>query len=336
MEEDGADGGPADGTGAAGFAQGPLYGQDSPSPLDISQIIGSAASHGFHPIDLLTQARTRWLKTTEVRSVASAHISRHISQLPKSSFLNEEHMSDICIGNLCRFWICCATIEPADSFLPRRRRTDLQARRSFCKCPLSRARERRLVLAQGSFGADVSSAHGLRTTAPFLTPRSVLLSLRTALFSSSAAGTLWLFDRKAVRFFRRDGHNWQRKRDGKTIRETHEKLKARSHPFLPSVGVAIQGTPFLTGAPWVPSSAGGHRRDAQLLLCPQRGRQPLPAAMLLAALRRRGALRFPLQPPIHPQTLRHLLRTQSSSRTTLNRTTSPTGRDRPRPLSSRA
>jgi hypothetical protein len=30
-----------------------------------------------------------------------------------------------------------------------------------------------------------------------------------------------------VRFFRKDGHNWQKKRDGKTVKETHEKLKAR-------------------------------------------------------------------------------------------------------------
>ena len=43
-----------------------------------------------------------------------------------------------------------------------------------------------------------------------------------------AAGSLFLFDRKAVRFFRKDGHNWQKKRDNKTVKETHEKLKARA------------------------------------------------------------------------------------------------------------
>jgi hypothetical protein len=71
---------------------------------------------------------------------------------------------------------------------------------------------------------------------------------------------LFLFDRRAVRFFRKDGHNWQarvqtnaalfalpacrlglecarslerpaaaqKKKDNKTVKETHEKLKARA------------------------------------------------------------------------------------------------------------
>ncbi len=30
-----------------------------------------------------------------------------------------------------------------------------------------------------------------------------------------------------MRFFRRDNHNWRKKADGKTVRETHEKLKVR-------------------------------------------------------------------------------------------------------------
>jgi hypothetical protein len=40
------------------------------------------------------------------------------------------------------------------------------------------------------------------------------------------SGTLFMYDRKQVRFFRLDGHNWRKKHDGKTVRETHEKLKA--------------------------------------------------------------------------------------------------------------
>jgi hypothetical protein len=44
-------------------------------------------------------------------------------------------------------------------------------------------------------------------------------------------GSIFLFDRKAVRFFRKDGHNWRKKADGKTVRETHEKLKV--YPFDP-------------------------------------------------------------------------------------------------------
>jgi len=42
-----------------------------------------------------------------------------------------------------------------------------------------------------------------------------------------AGGAIFLFNRKTVRFFRKDGHNWRKKSDGKTVRETHEKLKAR-------------------------------------------------------------------------------------------------------------
>ena len=38
-------------------------------------------------------------------------------------------------------------------------------------------------------------------------------------------GTMFLYDRKVVRFFRLDGHNWRKKNDNKTVRETHEKLK---------------------------------------------------------------------------------------------------------------
>jgi len=44
-----------------------------------------------------------------------------------------------------------------------------------------------------------------------------------SLFSS--AGSLFLFDRKALRYFRKDGHRWRKKRDGKTVKEAHEKLK---------------------------------------------------------------------------------------------------------------
>jgi len=51
---------------------------------------------------------------------------------------------------------------------------------------------------------------------------------RASCWPGDAGGCLYLFDRRAVRFFRKDGHNWRKKADGKTVRETHEKLKARS------------------------------------------------------------------------------------------------------------
>ncbi|XP_058077242.1 calmodulin-binding transcription activator 1-like isoform X2 [Magnolia sinica] len=46
------------------------------------------------------------------------------------------------------------------------------------------------------------------------------------------SGSLFLFDRKALRYFRKDGHRWRKKRDGKTVREAHEKLKSGSVDVL--------------------------------------------------------------------------------------------------------
>ncbi|KAK7246316.1 hypothetical protein RIF29_41180 [Crotalaria pallida] len=39
------------------------------------------------------------------------------------------------------------------------------------------------------------------------------------------SGTIVLFDRKVLRNFRKDGHNWKKKNDGKTVKEAHEHLK---------------------------------------------------------------------------------------------------------------
>ena len=38
-------------------------------------------------------------------------------------------------------------------------------------------------------------------------------------------GSLFLFDRKVLRLFRKDGHNWRKKKDGKTVIEAPERLK---------------------------------------------------------------------------------------------------------------
>ena len=38
-------------------------------------------------------------------------------------------------------------------------------------------------------------------------------------------GSLLLFDRNMLRNFRKDGHRWRKKKDGKTVQEAHEKLK---------------------------------------------------------------------------------------------------------------
>lgn len=45
-------------------------------------------------------------------------------------------------------------------------------------------------------------------------------------------GSLFLFDRKVLRYFRKDGHNWRKKKDGKTVKEAHERLKAGSIDVL--------------------------------------------------------------------------------------------------------
>lgn len=46
------------------------------------------------------------------------------------------------------------------------------------------------------------------------------------------AGSLFLFDRKVIRYFRKDGYRWRKKKDGKTVKEAHEKLKANSVDVL--------------------------------------------------------------------------------------------------------
>ncbi|KAM0863251.1 hypothetical protein ACQ4PT_044732 [Festuca glaucescens] len=45
-------------------------------------------------------------------------------------------------------------------------------------------------------------------------------------------GSLFLFDRKVLRYFRKDAHNWRKKKDGKTVKEAHERLKSGSIDVL--------------------------------------------------------------------------------------------------------
>ncbi|WVZ70818.1 hypothetical protein U9M48_019455 [Paspalum notatum var. saurae] len=40
------------------------------------------------------------------------------------------------------------------------------------------------------------------------------------------SGSLFLFDRKVLRYFRKDGHNWRKKNDQKTVKEARETLKS--------------------------------------------------------------------------------------------------------------
>ena len=50
--------------------------------------------------------------------------------------------------------------------------------------------------------------------------------------SRPPSGSLFHFDRRLVRHFRRDGHAWRTKADGRTTRETHEKLRKGSPDAL--------------------------------------------------------------------------------------------------------
>ncbi|PWZ15146.1 Calmodulin-binding transcription activator 6 [Zea mays] len=84
-------------------------------------------------------------------------------------------------------------------------------------------------MAGGAGGRDplvASEIHGFLTCAGRPAPpphEGGLFSLRFLFFSFG--GTVVLYDRKVVRNFRKDGHNWKKKKDGKTVQEAHEKLK---------------------------------------------------------------------------------------------------------------
>ncbi|PWA58809.1 ethylene induced calmodulin binding protein [Artemisia annua] len=46
------------------------------------------------------------------------------------------------------------------------------------------------------------------------------------------SGSLFLFNKRVLRFFRKDGHNWRRKKDGKNVGEAHERLKVGNDEAL--------------------------------------------------------------------------------------------------------
>ncbi|XAR48191.1 hypothetical protein NMG60_11030928 [Bertholletia excelsa] len=46
------------------------------------------------------------------------------------------------------------------------------------------------------------------------------------------SGSLFLFNKRVLRFFRKDGHNWRKKRDGRTVGEAHERLKVGNAEVL--------------------------------------------------------------------------------------------------------
>ncbi|XP_078446536.1 calmodulin-binding transcription activator isoform X2 [Wolffia australiana] len=52
-----------------------------------------------------------------------------------------------------------------------------------------------------------------------------LLKIQPQPVRNPESGSILLFDRHMLRNFRKDGHNWRKKKDGKTVQEAHEKLK---------------------------------------------------------------------------------------------------------------
>ncbi|THU67301.1 hypothetical protein C4D60_Mb05t23210 [Musa balbisiana] len=52
-----------------------------------------------------------------------------------------------------------------------------------------------------------------------------LFKIQPQPIDNPTSGRVLLFDRKMLRNFRKDGYNWKKKKDGKTVQEAHEKLK---------------------------------------------------------------------------------------------------------------
>ena len=49
----------------------------------------------------------------------------------------------------------------------------------------------------------------------------------------ATGGSLFLFNKRVLRFFRKDGHSWRKKRDGRTVGEAHERLKVLYDATIP-------------------------------------------------------------------------------------------------------
>ena len=63
-------------------------------------------------------------------------------------------------------------------------------------------------------------------------------------FTRPKSGSMLLYSRKKVRY-RRDGYCWKKRKDGKTTREDHMKLKVQ--------GMEVIGPFFLVRIPWAGS-----------------------------------------------------------------------------------
>ncbi|XP_022776347.1 calmodulin-binding transcription activator 4-like isoform X2 [Durio zibethinus] len=57
------------------------------------------------------------------------------------------------------------------------------------------------------------------------------------------SGSLFLFNKRVLRFFRKDGHSWRKKKDGRTVGEAHERLKAK-HSLASIVQSPVSSSAF--------------------------------------------------------------------------------------------
>ncbi|GJU26300.1 calmodulin-binding transcription activator 5 [Tanacetum coccineum] len=78
-----------------------------------------------------------------------------------------------------------------------------------------------------------------------------LFSISVKPVTKPSSGTIVLFDRKMLRNFRKDGHNWKKKKDGKTVKEAHEHLKVSCILFFSyQVSPRIVGYTGKVGLDW--------------------------------------------------------------------------------------
>lgn len=169
--------------------------------------------------EVLSKARVSWLKNTEVLDVLHNFRSYGfvVSQEPpcKPPGAGPGHP---CHHRAQRLWLAC----------------DGKDRVSSCK-------RTPLAYRMLDYCATVAMCWG---ASGWCSSHFLVVSQLSAGFLQHfilTGGSLFLFNRKAVRFFRKDGHDWRKKSDGKTVRETHEKLKVTAGILLLAAGLLRYG-----------------------------------------------------------------------------------------------
>lgn len=195
--------------------------------------------------DILRRAQTIWLKNPEVCDLLVNHrqyglnVSVHSPVRPPGAFaVGPTFFWNIAQVMRCAF--ACQTERVQLLRTPFHRPPQLRSMSQQCFCNpgiyanatrlgsndvwhITIRKARRVTRRKPRLHSSDLSAHAAQCTHSGV-PKHACRILRT-LYPTTAGGHLYLFDRRSVRFFRKDGHNWRKKADGKTVRETHEKLK---------------------------------------------------------------------------------------------------------------